>query len=161
MRKPLKSYKFSKILLLMSIFAPALWGQTSDQQAVSSEFSSDKKPSEHPVVDAAVEATKKTAEVGEVAHRAREGIHAATKPSSDSSKDKEENDEGKSEDENDKSAKETLKEKGKDLKDKAGDAKDDAVAGVKKGKRKAERAVSDAKDTFEEKPKDIKDKVTG
>jgi hypothetical protein len=172
MSKFLKSHKFSKILLLMSIFTPAL-GQTTDSQAAArTESPSDAKPSEHPVIDAAVEATKKTAEViGNVAHRAREGIHAATKPASDPSKDSEEDDECGSEDEDDKtdnkSTKETLNEKGKDLKDKAGDIKDDAVANAKKGKRKVERAASDTKDNVKEgaeaakeKAADIKDKIT-
>lgn len=166
MRKLLKSHKFSKILLLMSIFTPAL-GQDAAPKVPSP---GDAKPSEHPVIDAAVDATKKTAEVmGNVAHRAREGIHAATKPAP--SKDKEENDEEECEDDDntdDKSTKEeTLKKKVEDLKEKADDAKDDAVANAKKGKRKAERAASDAKDKVsegaektKEKARDLKDKAT-
>lgn len=168
MRKLLKSHTFSKILLLMSLFTPALGQDTAPKAPPTA----DAKPSEHPVIDAAVEASKKTAEVlGNVAHRAREGIHAATKPDPDPSKDKEENEEDECDDGDDKpdnkSKKETLKEKGKDLKDKAGDTKDDAVANVKKGKRKAERVASDTKEKLEEgadkakeKAKDLKDKVT-
>ena len=170
MFKLFKSHKFSKIILLMSTFVPAALGQTSDSQAPApTESSSDAKPSEHPVIDATVSAAKKTAEViGNVAHRAREGIHEATKPSQDTSKDEEENDECGADGKNDnKSTKETLKEKGKDLQsaakekgkditEAAGDAKDKAEAGVKIGKRKAERLASDAKDKIEE----TKDKAT-